>query len=425
MAKELAKVYDPKAVEAEITERWLVAGAFDADPADPRPRYCIVIPPPNVTDALHLGHALNNTLQDVLVRYRRMGQFNTLWMPGTDHAGIATQTVVEQRILAEEGRRRTDFAREEFVARVQAWKDEYEARILGQLRTMGCSCDWRRTRFTLDEVCAAAVRAAFFKLFADGLIYRGKRLVNWDVATQTVLADDEVEYEEVQGHFWYLRYPLVEPVVVPRVAGVSPASNEGVPPSDEQATDKRQGRYLPHWTQSGATYAVTFRLGDSVAADVAEGWRRERDEIQRRAAQQGRSLTHQERLELHALHSARVDSYLDAGHGCCVLKDARAAKVVQKALRHFDGERYDLIAWAIMPNHVHVVVRPLRDCQLKDIVHSWKSFTAKEVNRILNRQGPLWMEEYYDHLIRDERDFHSQVQYVRDNPAKAGLTDWP
>ena len=154
MAKELAKVYEPKKVEAEISKRWLAAGAFDADPADPRPRYCIVIPPPNVTDALHLGHALNNTLQDVLIRWRRMGQFNTLWMPGTDHAGIATQTVVEKRILAEEGKRRTDFAREEFVARVQAWKDEYEARILEQLKTMGCSCDWRRTRFTMDEVCA-------------------------------------------------------------------------------------------------------------------------------------------------------------------------------------------------------------------------------------------------------------------------------
>ncbi|MCJ7543187.1 MAG: class I tRNA ligase family protein, partial [Phycisphaerae bacterium] len=223
MAKELAKVYEPKAVEAEITERWLAAGAFDADPADPRARYCIVIPPPNVTDALHLGHALNNTLQDVLVRWRRMGQFNTLWMPGTDHAGIATQTVVDKRLKAEgqpdlaEYRRLEDAGkdgRRQFVAQVQAWKDEYEALILGQLKSMGCSCDWRRTRFTMDEVCAAAVRAAFFKLFADGLIYRGKRLVNWDVATQTVLADDEVEYEEVQGHFWYLRYPLVEPVDV-------------------------------------------------------------------------------------------------------------------------------------------------------------------------------------------------------------------
>jgi len=212
MTTELAKTYDPKSVEKEVYDRWLAAGAFDADPSRPGQAYCIVIPPPNVTAPLHLGHALNNTLQDVLVRLRRMQQYNALWMPGTDHAGIATQTVVEKRILAEEGRRRTDFARDQFVARVQAWKDQYEARIIDQLHAMGCSCDWRRTRFTMDEVCAAAVREAFFRLFADGLIYRGKRLVNWDPATQTVLADDEVEHEEVKGHFWYMRYPLVEPV---------------------------------------------------------------------------------------------------------------------------------------------------------------------------------------------------------------------
>jgi valyl-tRNA synthetase len=143
-----------------------------------------------------------------------MQNYNTLWMPGTDHAGIATQTVVEKRILAEENKRRTDFEREEFVARVQAWKDEYEGLIINQLKAMGCSCDWERTRFTMDEVCAKAVRAAFYKLFKDGLIYRGKRLVNWDPATQTVLADDEVEHETVQGHFWYLQYPLVESVEI-------------------------------------------------------------------------------------------------------------------------------------------------------------------------------------------------------------------
>ena len=212
MTEELAKTYDPKSVEAAVSKAWLDAGAFDADPNDPRPSYCIVIPPPNVTAPLHLGHALNNTLQDILIRHKRMCQHNTLWMPGTDHAGIATQTVVEKRILAEEGKRRTDFDRDEFIARVQSWKDEYEACIIGQLRSMGCSCDWRRTRFTMDDVCARAVRAAFFQLFCDGLIYRGKRLVNWDPATQTVLADDEVEHEEVKGHFWYMRYPLVAPV---------------------------------------------------------------------------------------------------------------------------------------------------------------------------------------------------------------------
>jgi valyl-tRNA synthetase len=219
MGKQLSKVYEPKVIEKQANEIWFSQAFFHAGaPADEkqttRKPYVIVIPPPNVTAPLHLGHALNNTLQDVLIRFRRMQNYNTLWMPGTDHAGIATQTVVEKRILSEEGKRRTDFVREDFIARLQAWKDEYEAKIIEQLQAMGCSCDWQRNRFTMDEVCAKAVRAAFFKLFKDGLIYRGKRLVNWDPATQTVLADDEVEHETVEGHFWYLRYPLVEPVKV-------------------------------------------------------------------------------------------------------------------------------------------------------------------------------------------------------------------
>lgn len=217
MTEQLAKVYDPQTVEQQVSELWASEPYFHPDPcpgSSDRKAYTIVIPPPNVTAALHLGHALNNTLQDILIRLRRMQQHRTLWMPGTDHAGIATQTVVEKRILAEEGKRRTDFARDAFIARVQAWKDEYEARIISQLKAMGCSCDWQRTRFTMDDVCAKAVRANFFKLFKDGLIYRGKRLVNWDPATQTVLADDEVEHQTVQGHFWYLRYPLVESVEI-------------------------------------------------------------------------------------------------------------------------------------------------------------------------------------------------------------------
>ena len=219
MSEQLSKAYEPKTTEKLANDIWSSRPYFHPEaPSDGgesvQKPYTIVIPPPNVTAPLHLGHALNNTLQDVLIRFRRMQNYKTLWMPGTDHAGIATQTVVEKRILSEEGKRRTDFAREDFVARVQAWKDEYEARIIEQLKAMGCSCDWDRTRFTMDDVCAKAVRAAFFKLFKDGLIYRGKRLVNWDPATQTVLADDEVEHETVQGHFWYLCYPLVEAVDV-------------------------------------------------------------------------------------------------------------------------------------------------------------------------------------------------------------------
>jgi len=209
-ATGLSKVYDSDSVQAEMWKRWEQAGAFHAAPDPSRPAYVILIPPPNVTAALHMGHALNNSLQDMLIRWRRMCGDNAVWIPGTDHAGIATQTVVEKRVLAEEGKRRTDFERAEFVARIQAWKDQYEARITEQLKAMGCSCDWDRQRFTMDDVCAAAVRDAFFLLFRDGLIYRGKRLVNWDPVTQTALADDEVETREIDGHFWYLRYPLLD-----------------------------------------------------------------------------------------------------------------------------------------------------------------------------------------------------------------------
>ncbi|MFO7899809.1 MAG: valine--tRNA ligase, partial [Planctomycetota bacterium] len=448
MTAELPSRYQPRDVERRIYARWEAAGYFDAEPEPARAAYCVMIPPPNVTDRLHVGHALNNTLQDVLVRFHRMQGQNALWLPGTDHAGIATQTVVEKRILAEEGRRRTEFERDEFVARIQGWKDEYEATIIRQLKLMGCSCDWRRQRFTMDEVCARAVRETFFRLFRDGLIYRGKRLVNWDPATQTVLADDEVEHEEVRGHFWYLRYPLVRPVEVPsggngrdedatsdeggsaedrdgRDAGILPASPEGVPPSDSTGVEKRMGRYLPHWTRAGATYALTFRLADSVPASVAEQWQRERRETIDRAERQGQGLTDCERREANREFSQRVDAYLDAGHGECLLEDPRVAETVLGALQHFEGERYELIAWCIMPNHVHVVVRPLTGSRLTDVVHSWKSFTANRINQLLDRTGSVWMEEYYDHLIRDERDYFNQINYILRNPVKARLGEWP
>ncbi len=209
----LDKVYDPRSVEPEVFALWERSGAFRSHPTDPptphERTFTIVMPPPNVTGALHLGHALNNTLQDILIRYHRMRGFNTLWQPGTDHAGIATQAVVERRIRETEGKSRHDLGREELVRRIWQWKDEYEKRIIGQLKLMGCSCDWERCRFTLDEGLARAVRHQFFKMFKDGLIFRGKRLVNWDTQLQTAVSDDEVYYETVKGHFWHFKYPVI------------------------------------------------------------------------------------------------------------------------------------------------------------------------------------------------------------------------
>ncbi len=210
MSTTLDKQYDPHAAEACWLPYWAERGYFHSEPDSSRTPFTIVIPPPNVTGALHMGHALNNTLQDVLIRWRRMQGFNAEWMPGTDHAGIATQAVVERRIMAEEKKTRHELGREELVKRIWQWKDQYEARILNQLRRLGASADWERTRFTLDDTCAGAVRETFFRMFRDGYIYRGQRLVNWDPQLQTSVADDETYDETIKGNFWTFHYPLVD-----------------------------------------------------------------------------------------------------------------------------------------------------------------------------------------------------------------------
>ena len=200
--------YNPHEIEAKIYEFWEQGGYFHAEPDPSRLPYTIVIPPPNVTGALHLGHALNSTIQDTLIRYYRMRGFNAEWLPGTDHAGIATQAVVEKKLRTEQNLTRHQLGREGLVAKIWEWKEEYGARILNQLRKLGVSCDWQRTRFTLDDICAKAVYEMFFRMFKDGLIYRGLRLVNWDAALQTAVADDEIVHQTVKGHLWHIRYPI-------------------------------------------------------------------------------------------------------------------------------------------------------------------------------------------------------------------------
>ncbi len=207
---ELPKQYQPADCQARWLDFWKENGYFDANPNAEKKPHTIMIPLPNVTGALHMGHALNGTLQDLITRWRRAQGYEALWMPGTDHAGIATQAVVERRMFEEEGLTRHDIGREALVSRIWKWKDAYEKRILEQLRQLGASCDWRRNRFTLDEVCSKAVRRTFFKFFKDGLIFRGKRLVNWDPHLQTAVANDEVFHEEVDGHFWTFTYPVID-----------------------------------------------------------------------------------------------------------------------------------------------------------------------------------------------------------------------
>ncbi|MEM6682756.1 MAG: valine--tRNA ligase, partial [Pseudomonadota bacterium] len=203
----LEKTYVPAAIEQKWYTHWETSGAFQAGQrADAEP-FVIIIPPPNVTGSLHMGHALDNTLQDILIRYQRLRGKDVLWQPGTDHAGIATQMVVE-RNLAQEGLNRRELGREAFLERVWQWKAQSGGTITGQLRRLGASCDWSRERFTMDEGFSKAVLKVFVELYNQGLIYRDKRLVNWDPKLKTAISDLEVEQKEVQGHFWHFRYPL-------------------------------------------------------------------------------------------------------------------------------------------------------------------------------------------------------------------------
>ncbi len=205
---ELPKTYAPSEFEDRIYQNWVDKGYFTPDPDSTAPSFSVVIPPPNVTGQLHMGHALDETLQDILVRTKRMQGYNTLWVPGTDHAGIATQIKVEERLRVDEGLTRYDLGREEFLKRVWAWKDSYEARITGQLKKLGASCDWTRQRFTMDEGCSHAVREVFVNLYDKGLIYRGYRIINWCPRCLTALSDAEVEYKDQPGNFWHIKYPI-------------------------------------------------------------------------------------------------------------------------------------------------------------------------------------------------------------------------
>jgi valyl-tRNA synthetase len=210
---EIPKAYEPQAVEAKWYQFWLNQGCFTADPArvsDQRPAYSIVIPPPNVTGVLHMGHVLNNTIQDLLSRKARMDGREVLWLPGTDHAGIATEGMVAKQIWKEERKSKRDIGREEFLKRVWDWKEKHGGIIIAQLKKLGCSCDWTRERFTMDAEYVRNVQRVFVDLYRKGLIYRGKRMVNWCPATQTALSDEEVDMIEEQGHLWHLKYPLLD-----------------------------------------------------------------------------------------------------------------------------------------------------------------------------------------------------------------------
>lgn len=206
----LPKNYAPREFEDRIYQNWCDKGYFTPERDPEKKPFTIVIPPPNVTGQLHMGHALDETLQDILIRYKRMQGFAALWVPGTDHAGIATQIKVEEKLRVDEGLTRYDLGREKFLERVWDWKHQYGSRIISQLKKLGSSCDWTRERFTMDEGCSKAVKEVFVNLYDKGLIYRGNRIINWCPHCMTALSDAEVEYGEQAGHFWHIRYPFAD-----------------------------------------------------------------------------------------------------------------------------------------------------------------------------------------------------------------------
>ena len=238
MRKELAKNYNPIEFEDRLYSEWCEKNYFAPDTDPKKKKYSIVIPPPNVTGQLHMGHALDETLQDILIRLKRMQGYSTLWVPGTNHAGIATQIKVEERLRVDEGLSRSDLGREKFLERVCAWKDSYEERITSQLKKLGASCDWSRQRFTMDEGCSKAVREVFVNLYNKGLIYRGHRIINWCPRCLTALSDAEVEYKDQPGFFWHIKYPIKDSNDFVEIATTRPETMFGdtavaVNPEDE------------------------------------------------------------------------------------------------------------------------------------------------------------------------------------------------
>lgn len=240
MAKELAKIYDPKDIEERLYEKWMKNGYFHAKVNPDKKPFTIVMPPPNVTGQLHMGHALDNTMQDILIRFKRMQGYEALWQPGTDHAAIATEVKVIEK-LKEQGIEKDDIGREEFLKHAWAWKEEYGGKIINQLKKMGSSADWERERFTMDEGCSQAVEEVFVKLYEKGYIYKGSRIINWCPVCQTSISDAEVEHAEQEGHFWHIRYPIVGSDDFVEIATTRPETLLGdtavaVNPEDERYT---------------------------------------------------------------------------------------------------------------------------------------------------------------------------------------------
>ena len=268
---QLDKTYDPKTVEERWSQIWNERGYFHASPTHPGQPYSIVIPPPNVTGSLHVGHALNHSIQDILIRWRRMQGRNVLWLPGTDHAGIATQNVVEKQLMTE-GLSRESLGRERFIERVWQWKTASGDTIIRQQKRLGESCDWDRLRFTMDEGLSKAVLEVFVRLYEDKLIYRGERLINWCPRCMTALSDIEVEHEEVKGKLYSIDYPLAQdPTIRLTVATTRPETMFGDTAVAVHPDDPRYNRLIGQRVRLPLTHRLIPIVGDAILVDLEFG----------------------------------------------------------------------------------------------------------------------------------------------------------
>ena len=404
MIKKIPKVYEPAEVEKKWYAWWEEQGFFKANSDSDQAAYSIVIPPPNVTGRLHMGHALNITLQDLLVRWKRMKGLNVLWLPGTDHAGIATQNVVELQ-LAEEGKRRTDLGREAFEKVVWKWKEEAESNILGQIRRLGCSCDWSRLRFTLDEGLTHAVREVFVRLYEDGLIYRGEYLVNWCPRCTTAISDLEVEYQGVQGKLWHVRYPFRGSDNFVVVATTRPETMLGdaavaVHPGDERYASIRNktivlpliGREIPVIADSFVdrefgTGAVKVTPGHD--PHDFEAGRRHQLPIIKVIGEDGR-------MTEHAVQYAGMDRYEAREQ---VVDDLETQGLLVKVEEHPHSighcQRCETVVEPLVSTQWFVRVKPLVDPAIQAVKEGQTVFIPSNYERVYFE----WMENIHDWCI--------------------------
>ncbi len=404
MSTEIPKSYEPRGREQSLYQWWEEQGFFVADVRSERPPFSMVLPPPNVTGALHMGHALNITLQDILARWKRMDGYNVLWVPGTDHAGIATQNVVE-RNLAAEGKKRTDFTRSEFEEIVWQWKEKSEANILGQIKQLGCSCDWSRRRFTMDEGLSRAVREVFVRLYEDGLIYRGEYLVNWCPRCVTAISDLEVEYEPADGRLWHIRYPVKGSDAAVVVATTRPETMLGdtavaVHPDDERYR-RLEGKsvVLPLMDREIPVIFDTFverDFGTGVVkvtpghdpADFEAG-RRHDLPILRVIGDDGRMTAEAGRYEGLDRYEARKK----------VIADLESLGLMEKSERHSHNlghcQRCHTVVEPLVSNQWFVKVKPLAEEAIRAVEQGRTDFLPKNFEKVYFE----WMHNIHDWCI--------------------------